>query len=456
MMNAGIGKANITPPVGLPLSGFAVRRNRPSSVIDDPLFVKSLVIESGPDRYLLLSYDLLALDRPLDTLVRARVQDAFGGVFSAGGVLVTTTHTHSGPTTAPIAGETRVPEAYINQILASTGSAVKQALNHLAPVALLHASRDLEGINHNRRERYDSEPVSNSFPLDKTLDLYVFRGQSGEYRGGVVRFSCHAVTMLTQHISADYPGELTARLERQFGAPVLFLEGTAGDSNPTTHTEDHAAMIRFVDRIMEQIEGMTANLRPAAIGEVRVVEREFTLPFAKFPDREKALEIIAQHDRILAGDITFPDLAPLVSEYAAWRSSGDTDLSGTVLHWAEVFRVSALRTLQAVDHPQEHAGVPFRAAGLLLGETLFLFLSGEILTRLGMHIQALAPGKQVKVISYLSPIVGYIADAGEYDLGGYELDNAWMWYGMPGPFDRESEKIILQNVSILICDLFEE
>ena len=60
------------------------------------------------------------------------------------------------------------------------------------------------------------------------------------------------------------------------------------------------------------------------------------------------------------------------------------------------------------------------------------------------------------MISYLSPIVGYIGDAGEYELGGYELDNAWLWYRQPGPFDQNIEAVILEQVSALFGEFTEE
>jgi len=456
MLKIGCAKADITPPVGVSLSGFAVRKDRPSVAVDDPLQVKALAIEFGGSALILLSYDLLGLDARLDSQVRSALQVALGERIAPQNILLTMTHTHSGPPTMPIAGETRAPEEYIQKILQATVGVASCALGSLAAVELLHASATLEGINHNRRERHVPGAAPGQFPLDKTLDLFLFRTPDGECKSGLIRFSCHAVTMLTQHLSADYPGELTARLERQYGAPILFLEGTAGDSNPTTHGADHAAMLGFVDAIMEQLGGISASLRPVAAGQARLASREFAIPLAPFPPRDEIVERISRNERILGGDFSVPDLQPLVAEYAGWRSADDPDLPGTVRHWAEVYRASALHTLEAAGAPQAFSSVPFRAAALELGEFLFVFLSGEILTRVGMHIQALAPEKTVKVISYLSPVAGYIADPLEYDRGGYELENAWMWYRMPGPFHREVESVLLKQVSDMIDGLSEE
>ncbi|MBE0698703.1 MAG: hypothetical protein IH586_17430, partial [Anaerolineaceae bacterium] len=195
---------------------------------------------------------------------------------------------------------------------------------------------------------------------------------------------------------------------------------------------------------------LPARLTPVPVETLRVAGREFVLPFAPLPTREAVLETIARNERILAGDSTSPDLQPLITEYSAWRAATDPDLPGAILHWASVFREAAQRTLHAVEAPHPPAGAPFRIAGLVMGRFSFVFLSGEILTPVGRHIQALAPQRKVKVISYLSPIAGYIASADDFSLGGYELDNAWMWYRMPGPFRHDIEDTILPQVKLLL------
>lgn len=456
MIQAGSGKADITPPIGLPLSGFAVRQNRPSTAVDDPLVVKALAISAGNEGCLLLSFDLLGFDQVLDVQLRTDLLYSLREQAIHWSLVITTTHTHSGPATMPIAGETRVPETYIQKILQASKSAAAQAISNLGPAVLLHAAKELEGINHNRREKYAPGMPQRQLPLDRLFDLFVFRGADGVCRGSLARFSCHAVTMTTQHISADYPGELTRRLEDQLGAPCLFLEGTAGDSNPTTHGLDHAAMLKFVDEMMVQLADLPGSLRAVEVSGVQVKSRMFSLPYAAFPTREQVLDTITRNDRILGGDLASADLQPLIKEYAGWRSAEEDDIRGTILHWAQVYRQSALLTLDAVERPQAYQGIPFQAAVLKLGAYLFTFLSGEILTQVGTHIQALQPGAQVKVISYLSPIAGYIGDAGEYELGGYELDNAWLWYRQPGPFDRNIETVILEQVSALFSELTKE
>lgn len=446
MLRAGCGEADITPSVGLPLSGFAVRRDRPSVAVDDPLRVKVLAVEQMHQHILLLSFDLLGFDFELDAQIRGLLANQFPDQQ----VILTTTHTHSAPPTMPISGETRVPGSYIEMILSAAIRAVNQALAALADAELFHAAAELHGINLNRRQHYNLGKAAQDFDVDSIFDLFTFRTPGGLCQGSFVRFSCHAVTMTTQHISADYPGELTRRLAQLLGAPCLFLVGTAGDSNPTTHNLDHVAMCAFVDQIIDQLVDLPRRLEPVAVDNLSFAEQTFRLPFTPLPERAEVLETITRNERILAGDQISPDLQPLVREYQGWVARGDSDLTAAVEHWAGVFREAALRTLAAIDSSQPMPGAPFRIAGLALGLFTFVFLSGEVLTPVGRHIQDLRPNRQVKVISYLSPIVGYIADAADFDLGGYEPGSAWMWYRMPAPFPRDVMHRILPEVDQLL------
>ena len=186
------------------------------------------------------------------------------------------------------------------------------------------------------------------------------------------------------------------------------------------------------------------------VDDLRISQRDFTLEFAPLPPREAVLEKIAKNERILAGDQSSPDLQPLLQEYATWRYATDRDLPAIALHWAEVFKESAEVTLKAVEAAEPHAGAPFRAVLFQLGPFPFVFLSGEVLTSVGQHIQALAEGRPVQVIGYLSPVIGYVAGPEDSRLGGYETGSAWMWYHQPGPFREDVEETILAQVKGLL------
>src|SRR6476646_3837494 len=46
-LRAGVGRAEISPPVGTPLGGYGERHGKPSTGLHDPLFAKALALDDG-------------------------------------------------------------------------------------------------------------------------------------------------------------------------------------------------------------------------------------------------------------------------------------------------------------------------------------------------------------------------------------------------------------------------
>jgi neutral ceramidase len=459
-MNVGVSFADITPPVGLPLSGFAVRRNRPSIAVDDPLQVKVLALEWQDELFLLVSYDLLGFDRNLHDTLRGRIGSCLGERGATARLLLVTTHTHSAPPTLPISGESPVPAGYIQQLGDATVRAVTDAIKSLETALLYYYHAEVKNATYNRRAslRHPHDTAGKSpgewqEPKDNTLSLFMFKTPTGKVKASFVHFACHGVAMTTQNISGDVPGELSHRIGELTGAPCLYLQGASGDVNPITHMRDHAAMRQFVAEIIEKLPDIESHLVPVPAEPMRLAAGFIPLDFAPYPSR---LEIQSKKDlidRILAGERSAVELQPLINDFSGWRRVEDPVTEELIMHWAKVFGEINDRTLEAIDHPDQFPPVSMGGAVLRLGSFKFIFLAGEILYSVGEHIKALAPEEKIFVVSYLSPVVGYLADAEDYRIGGYEPTGAWMWYKHPGPFTPESEMKVLAEIKKLLKEI---
>ena len=93
-MRCGASQIYITPPVGVELAGF-VAREQPSVGLHDDLYVRGLYLEQENERLLWLHADLLAFER--GWVRRLRSSLARDLRLAERQVLISATHTHSGP-----------------------------------------------------------------------------------------------------------------------------------------------------------------------------------------------------------------------------------------------------------------------------------------------------------------------------------------------------------------------
>src|SRR6476661_8766045 len=95
-MLAGVARVDITPPLGLPLRGWAARNAR-AKAAREPLIAQALVLDDGQTggQAAIVAIDLPHVGRGLSNDVRERVHASTGIPQSS--VLLNASHTHSAP-----------------------------------------------------------------------------------------------------------------------------------------------------------------------------------------------------------------------------------------------------------------------------------------------------------------------------------------------------------------------
>ena len=94
-MKCGFSKACITPEVGTIMGGtFEIKR---AEGILDNLFVRAVSFDDGNVRSIIISFDLCLMSTDINDEIRARVSKENGIDIDA--IMLTCTHTHSGPLT---------------------------------------------------------------------------------------------------------------------------------------------------------------------------------------------------------------------------------------------------------------------------------------------------------------------------------------------------------------------
>ena len=97
---AGAAVADITPPVGYPMWGYAARKDAPSLGVLDPLKARALVLEVGSTRIAIVALDLgRAPTRASTAFIRKQVQAeaAIDHIFLVGVAHASRTGHRAGP-----------------------------------------------------------------------------------------------------------------------------------------------------------------------------------------------------------------------------------------------------------------------------------------------------------------------------------------------------------------------
>ncbi len=465
----GFGRADITPAVGVPLSGFIARQGKPSISVDDPLMVRVLAMGDTHRPLWLVNYDLLGISYGPYEIILAALQEGLGNVFDPQACVLACTHTHSGPPVSPIEGEIGVDSSYLQTLCDRTVQAARTAYTAMQPARIRAASTAVEGLTYNRRALLADgrmtmavEPdvaVVERGPVDHLATLLVFEDQAGQALACLLHFACHGVALQSQAIGGDIPGELARRFESCLGAPCLFLQGASGDVNPNIVVSDRKTMLDWCDRFMQQasplFESIPSGKDESAQPPVPVGSQVCLLPvqYAPLPGREAVLEKIRTFDHIAKGEWDVPEIQPTLRWLGDMMNmpAGELPERGITSFIALAFANAGRRTLAALD--EGVAPCPMRLALWRIGNLTLAFAAGEILARTGLKIRALSPDRLVLPVSHLVPVIGYIPDRQAIAQGGYEVNDAWQFYRQPGPFATDTEERIVDKFQEMLADL---
>src|SRR5215831_9614178 len=92
-LEAGVAKVDITPPAGLPMYGYFSRTQLSTGTLD-PLYARVLVLKAGNKSLALVTLDL---GRTFGPASMARLREQAVARSGISWLLITASHTHSGP-----------------------------------------------------------------------------------------------------------------------------------------------------------------------------------------------------------------------------------------------------------------------------------------------------------------------------------------------------------------------
>jgi neutral ceramidase len=249
---AGVAKADLDPPTGLPMAGYGVRY---STGTLDPLEARVLVLSDGSRTIAFVTLDLCF---PFDPPIMDEIRRAVRG--SVDEVIFHASHTHSGPTysEAPEAAKHAVPRVAAAIEAAARSVVTARIGNAWGQIYLGFNRRYVQPDGSVQMFWRNETKVSTTFPVDPTVGVIRIDRGDGTPLAVLVNYACHPVVLGPENLnySADYPSEMRRYVEQEMGNGVMafFLQGAPGDINPyydkTPLIEDAVGMMKQTGRLL--------------------------------------------------------------------------------------------------------------------------------------------------------------------------------------------------------------
>jgi len=275
---AGAASAEVSPEPGLFIAGDA--RNRRFAGVHDPLFAKAVVLHDGATAVAVVTVDNIGLTRPDIETIRQRAATAAGlPGLTADRIVVSSTHTHSGPDVVGLWGEHELAsgrdEAYMQHLVATAAAQVTAAAAALRPATLRVAS----GVH----ELPWVENVTEPGLLDRQMGVLQFLDEGGRSIATLTNFACHPTVMdaVSDQVSSDYVAGFYRVMRERLPGEHLFLQGAIGgwvqpDKTGRSFTLADAYGADVADRALALLDGAERHAAP----RLRAARREFLVPLA--------------------------------------------------------------------------------------------------------------------------------------------------------------------------------
>jgi neutral ceramidase len=431
MLNAAAGRADLDPPVGDWMSGYAARA-APSTGVHDPIAARAVLLDDGRAKLLVVSCDLIGLLPATVARLRERIAAATDGAIPAASILVACTHTHSGPASMPLRGVMGfVDGAWFHDATGRIVALAAGLVRDLRPARFACASTTVGGIGFNRQDA--------ARPIDERLVVAGIESADGAPLVAIANYATHAVVLGHGNLllSADYPGEVVKCLEAERGGVGLFLQGACGDADPVVQRERGWGDGTFEDardigqRLARAAQAALRSAPRAHEPTIRVARKILDVPLEPAPSdaRMQALVTGFEADRRKAA--------------AETRSREAEKTAEAMLDWAADVRHAAGTGGAPGSVPAELfvAGVDrFRIVGVPF----------ETYADIALAIRCGTPDLTVAFAGYANGLYGYCATGWAKDQGGYGPEGSNRWFPqLLSPIAREAESLIVREACAL-------
>ena len=224
----GVYSVDITPPLQIPLGGYA-NRTGPATSVRDPLSATVIVFDDGKTRAAIVTLDIIQVKNKEGQQIYRAIEKETG--IKEANVIINASHTHGSPWL-------ETDSCYSREVAVKVAGAMRVAAENMEPASIGYAEGEVD-FNVSRRKKNREGKYINALNPDGLTDhrvkvLRIDGIDSGQTPGAVLfHIACHPNVFRGQNtrVTADFPGEAKRFIERNFGesTTALYLQGCAGD-----------------------------------------------------------------------------------------------------------------------------------------------------------------------------------------------------------------------------------
>jgi neutral ceramidase len=233
-------EVDITPDSPQWLMGYNARQ---STGVHDKIYHRIVAMDDGTTQFYIVASDLCLFSPGVYQDVAATLKKELG--IDPRNFWWSVTHSHSAPEVGPpgfyktLLGRSdhEWNRDYAQRVTSALVQGVKDAKGKLEPASLAFGT-GMSMANINRRakdlEGHVSLGLNPDGPADRQINLIRLQRTNGSTIAVIANYAMHGTAMsgANLEVSGDAPGTVSAYVEQKIGAPVLYVNGAAGNMAP--------------------------------------------------------------------------------------------------------------------------------------------------------------------------------------------------------------------------------
>ncbi len=440
---AGFGRTNITPMMGIKISGYY--KERISVGVLDELEASALALALGEKRVVFISLDLAGVKQNQLKIIVQHVMDQTG--LSKEEIYVAATHTHTGPVIS-IAEEDKLEREYFSFLAHRASDAAKFALDDLkkakmgfgigtAPnVAFVRRFRMKDGSIRTNPGVNNPDILAPIGDVDERVNVLRFDREGAESLV-LVNFGNHPDVVGGCKISADWPGLLRRTVERSIvDTKCIFFNGAQGDINHVNiHPKEGDFNGMFVD-FDDVSRGYSHSQHIANVVTGAVLQVYNKVKYTPVDHLFSAQKLI----RVPSNQPEKEDLPEAKRIHQMHLDGRDDELGYQGMMLTTV--VARAARMVRLEHGPEYFEMTL--SGVRIGPVALIGIPGEPFNGIGRALKETKGYELVLPTCCTNGYEGYFPMQEAYDEGGYEAGSSNFKAGVAELIIREGQDLLSQ------------